>query len=129
MDVVKAVLVAELRLGLVRRVWPLSDHRWLVDRSGLSELLVLDDQLTPIRRLGLPAGRLDILAVAEDLSLVTVSRNGQVVLLDGTGRQLASFPGSDSEPSGGRSPPAAGSSGSCPAGPASLPSRPTRNCG
>jgi hypothetical protein len=101
MDVVKAVLVAELRLGLVSRVWPLSDHRWLVDRGGLSELLVLDDQLTPIRRLGLPAGRLDVLAVAEDLSLVTVSRDGQVMLLDGTGRQLASFPGADSKPGGG----------------------------
>jgi hypothetical protein len=90
---VEAVLVAELRLDLVNRVRPLSGQRWLVQRAAPNELVVLDHQLTPIWRLGLPAGRLGFVAVAEDLSRVAVSQDGQVVLRDGTGRQLASVPG------------------------------------
>jgi hypothetical protein len=87
---VEAVLVAELRLDLVDRVWPLPEQRWLVQRAAPNELVVLDHQLTPTWRLGLPAGRRGLVAVAQDLSLVAVSRHGQVVLVDGTGRQLAS---------------------------------------
>jgi hypothetical protein len=101
MDAVEAVLVAELQLDLVDWVRPLSDRRWLVQRAALNELVVLDRQLTPIWRLGLPAGRLGVVAVADDLSLVAVSRDGQVVLLDGTGRQLASVPGTHSQSSAG----------------------------
>jgi hypothetical protein len=101
MDVVEAVLVAELQLDLVDRVQPLAERRWLVQRAALNELVVLDHQLTPIWRLGLPAGRLGVVAVAEDLSLVAVSRDGQVVLLDGTGRQLASIRGAHSQSSAG----------------------------
>jgi hypothetical protein len=93
MYAVGAVLVAELRLDLVDRVWPLPGQRWLVQHAAPNELVVLDHQLTPTWRLGLPAGRLGVVAVADDLSLVAVSRDGQVVLVDGTGRQLASVPG------------------------------------
>jgi hypothetical protein len=101
MYAVEAVLVAELRLDLVDRVRPLSEQRWLVQRAALNELVVLDHQLTPIWRLRLPAGRLGVVAVADDLSLVVVSRGGQVVLLDGTGRQLASVPGAGPQSSAG----------------------------
>jgi hypothetical protein len=93
MDAVEAVLVAELRLELVTRVRPLSERGWLVQRAGLNELVVLDPELSPIWRLGLPAGRLGFVAVTDDLSLVALSRDGQVVFLDGTGRQLASVAG------------------------------------
>ena len=92
-DAVEAVLVAELRLELVSRVRPLSEQGWLVQRAAPNELVVLDPELTPIWRLELPAGRLGFVAVTDDLSLVAVSRDGQVVLLDGTGRQLASVAG------------------------------------
>jgi hypothetical protein len=64
MDAVEPVLVAELRLDLVDRVRPLPEQRWLVQRAALNELVVLDHQLTPIWRLGLPAGRLGFVAVA-----------------------------------------------------------------
>jgi hypothetical protein len=101
MFAVEAVLVAELRLDLVDRVRPLAEQRWLVQRAALNELVVLDHQLTPIWRLRLPAGRLGFVAVADDLSLVAVSRGGQVVLLDGTGRQLASVPGAGPQSSAG----------------------------
>jgi hypothetical protein len=101
MDAVEPVLVAELRLDLVDRVRPLPEQRWLVQRAALNELVVLDHQLTPIWRLGLPAGRLGFVAVADDLSLVAVSRGGQVVLLDGTGRQLASVAGAGPQSSVG----------------------------
>jgi hypothetical protein len=94
---IEAVLVAELQLDLVDRVRPLAEQRWLVQRAALHELVVLDHQLTPIWRLGLPAGRRGVVAVADDLSLVAVWRDGQVVLLDGTGRQLASIRGSFSQ--------------------------------
>jgi hypothetical protein len=73
----------------------------LVQRAALNELVVLDHQLTPIWRLRLPAGRLGVVAVADDLSLVVVSRGGQVVFLDGTGRQLASVPGAGLQSSAG----------------------------
>jgi hypothetical protein len=85
-----------LRLGLVSRVSPLSGHRWLVQRTAARELVVVDGQLTPIWRMGLPAGRLGSAVVIEDLSLVTLPRDGQAVLLDGTGRQLASLARSSS---------------------------------
>lgn len=100
-EAVEAVLTAELRLDLVNWVRPLSEQRWLVLRAALNELVVLDHQLTPIWRLGLPVGRLGFVAVAEDLSLVAVSRDGQVVLLDGTGRQLASVLGAHPQSSAG----------------------------
>jgi hypothetical protein len=90
LDAVEAVLVAELRLDLVERVRPLAEQRWLVQRAAPNELVVLDHQLIPTWRLRLPAGRRGVVAVAEDLSLVAVSRAGQVVLLDGAGRQLTS---------------------------------------
>lgn len=93
MHAVEAVLVAELRLGVVSRVLPLSGQRWLVQRSSARELVVVDGQLIPIWRVGLPAGRLGSAAIVEDRSLVAVPRDGHVALLDGTGRQLASFPG------------------------------------
>ena len=89
MDAVEAVLVAEVRIGPVSRVRPLAGQRWLVQRA-LGELVVLDERLTPSWRLELPTGRPGIVAVADDLSLVAVSRAGQLVLLDGSGRQLAS---------------------------------------
>ncbi len=105
MHAVEAVLVAESRLGEVgevSRVVSLSGEHWLAQRTLVNELVVVDGQLTPIWRVGLPAGRLGSAAVAEDLSLVAVPRDGHLVLLDGTGRQLASFPGSPSEkPSSG----------------------------
>jgi hypothetical protein len=101
MDAVGAVLVAELRLDLVDRVRPLAEQRWLVQRAALNELVVLEHQLSPIWRLGLPAGRRGVVAVADDLSLVAVWRDGQMVLLDGTGQQLASIRGSYSQSSAG----------------------------
>ena len=82
-------MVAEVRIGPVSRVRPLAGQRWLVPRA-LGELVVLDERLTPSWRLELPTGRPGIVAVADDLSLVAVSRAGQLVLLDGSGRQLAS---------------------------------------
>ena len=88
-NAVEAVLVAEVRIGPVSRVRPLAGQRWLVQRA-LGELVVLDERLTPSWRLELPTGRPGIVAVADDLSLVAVSRAGQLVLLDGSGRQLAS---------------------------------------
>lgn len=99
MDAVEAVLVAGSRLGElgeVSPVVPLSGERWLAQRSLPDELVVVDGQLTPIWRVRLPAGRLGRPAVVEDLSLLAVPQDGQVLLLDGTGRQLASFPGSPS---------------------------------
>jgi hypothetical protein len=100
-DAVEAVLVAEARLGLVSRVRPLAGQRWLVQRSALGELVVLDDQLTPSWRVGLLADRPGIVAVADDLSLVAVSRAGRVVLLDGTGRERASVPGAPADSGAG----------------------------
>jgi hypothetical protein len=100
-DAVEAVLAAEVRLGPVSRVRPLAGQRWLVQRTALHELVVLDEQLTPSWRLELPTGQLGIVAVADDLSLVAVSRAGQLVLLDGSGRQLASVPGAPSGSSAG----------------------------
>ncbi len=99
MHAVEAVLVAESRLGElgeVSPVAPLSGERWLAQRTLPNELVVLDGQLTPIWRVRLPAGRRGSAAVAEDLSLVALPQDGQVLLLDGTGRQLASFPASSS---------------------------------
>jgi len=101
MYAVEAVLVAELRLELVDHVRPLAEQRWLVQRAAPNELVVLDYQLTPIWRLRLPAGRLGVVAVADDLSLVAVSRGGRVVLLDGSGQQLASVPGTGFQSSAG----------------------------
>jgi hypothetical protein len=61
---------------------------------GGGELLVVDQRLQPSWRLQVPAaaGWGGIHAVAEDLSLVALSLEEEVVLLDGTGRQLARLP-------------------------------------
>jgi hypothetical protein len=100
-DAVEAVLVAELRLGLVSRVRPLAGQRWLVQRTAPRELVVLDAQLRPSWRVGQPTGGLGIVAVTDDLSLVAVARDGQVVLLDGTGRPLASVRGAPAQSGAG----------------------------
>jgi hypothetical protein len=92
MHTVDAVLVVESRLGGIISVLPMSGQRWLVQCILPNELVVVDEQLTPIWRVRLPPGRLGRAAVAEDLSLVALAQAGHLLLLDATGRQLTSFP-------------------------------------
>jgi hypothetical protein len=86
-----AVLAAESRLSGIISVLPMSDRRWLVQCILPNELVLVDEQLTPIWRVRLPPGRLGRAAVAEDLSLVALPQAGHLLLLDATGRQLTSF--------------------------------------
>jgi hypothetical protein len=83
-------------LGLNRRcdlVRPMTGRRWLLQGEAVGELLVVDDRLQPIWRLQVPAaaGQGGIHAVAEDLSLVALSLQEQVLLLDGAGQPVARF--------------------------------------
>jgi hypothetical protein len=90
--VVSAQPAGELRLGQrCGLVLPMTGRRWLVQCHEAGELLVVDQRLQPIWRLQVPAaaGWSGIHAVAEDLSLVALSLEEHVLLLDGAGRQLA----------------------------------------
>jgi hypothetical protein len=90
--VVIAQPAGELRLNQrCDLVLPMTGRRWLVQCEEAGDLLVVDDRLQPIWRLQVPAaaGQGGIHAVAEDLSLVALSLQEQVLLLDGTGQQVA----------------------------------------
>jgi hypothetical protein len=82
----------ELRLQQrVSLVLPMTGRRWLVQCEEAGELLVVDQRLRPLWRLQVPAaaGWGGIHAVAEDLSLVALSLEEHVLLLDGTGQPVA----------------------------------------
>jgi hypothetical protein len=93
-----AARLAALPLDEVGRVLPMAADRWLVHRHSMArgmavvELLVVDAQLAPIWRLPVPDPYRGVHAVTSDLSLVAVSLQHRVLLLDGRGQQLASFP-------------------------------------
>jgi hypothetical protein len=93
-----AARVAALPLDEVGEVLPMSADRWLVHRRSMTrelavvELLVVDAQLAPIWRLPVPDPYRGVHAVSSDLSLVGLSLQHRVLLLDGRGQQLASFP-------------------------------------
>jgi hypothetical protein len=93
-----AARVADLPLDEVGKVLPMSADRWLVHRRSMAramavvELLVVDVQLAPIWRLPVPDPYRGVHAVTPDLSLVALSLQHRVLLLDGRGQQLASFP-------------------------------------
>lgn len=89
MQTFPAVQVAALDLDETDRGWPLSGERWAVHHPGRREVVVLDRQLEPTWRAGLPSAWGDVCAVAEDLSLVACSRGLQVRLFDATGGQVA----------------------------------------
>jgi hypothetical protein len=74
-------------------VLPMTGRRWLLQCEEVGELLVVDDRLQPIWRLQVPAaaGQGGIHALAEDLSLVGLSLQEQVLLLDGAGQSVARF--------------------------------------
>lgn len=93
-----AAQVAALPLDEVGEVLALSADRWLVHRRSMTrelavvELLVVDAQLAPIWRLPVPDPYRGVHAVTGDLSLVALSLQHRVLLLDGRGQQVASFP-------------------------------------
>ena len=93
-----AAPLAALPLDEVGEVLPLATDRWLVHRRSMErgmavvELLVVDAQLAPIWRLPVPDPYHGVHAVTPDLSLVALSLQHRVLLLDGGGQQLASFP-------------------------------------
>jgi hypothetical protein len=93
-----AARVAALPLDEVATVLPMAADRWLVHRHSMArgmavvELLVVDAQLAPIWRLPVPDPYHGAHAVTSDLSLVALSLQHRVLLLDGGGQQLASFP-------------------------------------
>jgi len=95
--------VAELSDPLIGEMTPLSDERWLVYRPKARELLVVDRQLEPIWRLGLPSSRRGRPAVTEDLSRVALSLPHEVLVLNGDGEEVCrlAHPGWDTF--GGRS--------------------------
>jgi hypothetical protein len=98
MESFAAAQVTNLPLDEVAKVLPMSADRWLVHRRSMVgepavvELLVVDAQLAPIWRLPVPDPYRGVHAVTNDLSLVALSLQHQVLLLDGRGQQLASFP-------------------------------------
>jgi hypothetical protein len=98
MESFAAARVATLPLDEVAKVLPMSADRWLVHRRSMAremavvELLVVDAQLAPIWRLPVPDPYHGVHAVTSDLSLVALSLQHRVLLLDGRGQQLASFP-------------------------------------
>jgi hypothetical protein len=93
-----AAPLAALPLDGVGEVLPMAADRWLVHRRSRAraqvvvELLVVDAQLAPIWRLPVPDPYHGVHAVTNDLSLVALSLQRRVLLLDGRGQQLASFP-------------------------------------
>jgi hypothetical protein len=103
MDTFKAVRVAELWDPLIDWVAPLSAERWLVSRPNGQELLVVDRQLQPIWRLGLPSSWRGRHAVTEDLSRIALSLRHEVLVLSGDGDEVCrlAHPGWDTL--GGRS--------------------------
>jgi len=98
MESFAAARVADLPVDEVGEVLPMSADRWLVHRRSMAdemavvELLVVDAQLAPIWRLPVPDPYRGVHAVSNDLSLVALSLQHRVLLLDGRGQQLASFP-------------------------------------
>jgi hypothetical protein len=98
MESFAAAWVAGLPLDEVGTVLPMAADRWLVHRHSMArgmavvELLVVDAQLAPIWRLPVPDPYHGAHAVSRDLSLVALSLQHRVLLLDGRGQQLASFP-------------------------------------
>jgi hypothetical protein len=93
-----AAPLATLPLDEVGEVLPMAADRWLVHRCSRAhalvvvELLVVDAQLAPIWRLPVADPYRGVHAVSNDLSLVALSLQHRVLLLDGRGQQLASFP-------------------------------------
>jgi hypothetical protein len=82
------------------QVLPMTGRRYLVQNSQAGELLVIDHRLQPVWRLQVPgaAGWEGIHAVAEDLSLVALSLQEQVLLLDRAGQQVARLPHQPTDP-------------------------------
>jgi hypothetical protein len=80
--------IAELRDPLIDWLAPLSGERWLVCRPKARELLVVDRQLQPIWRLGLPSSWRGRPAVTEDLSRVALSLQHEVLVLSGAGEEV-----------------------------------------
>jgi hypothetical protein len=95
--------VAELRDPLIDGVAPMSDERWLVSRPKGRELLVVDSQLQPIWRLGLPSRWRGRHAVTEDLSRVALSLQREVLVLSGDGDEVCRLAHPDWADLGGRS--------------------------
>jgi hypothetical protein len=91
-----AAPLAVLPLDGVGEVLPMAANRWLVHRMARAqvvvELVVVDAELAPILRLPVPEPYRGVHAVSDDLSLVALSLQHRVLLLDGRGRQVAGFP-------------------------------------
>jgi hypothetical protein len=91
METFAAEWIAELRDHPIDWVVPMSDERWLIGRRKEGELLVADSGLTPIWRLRLPSAWPGRHAVAKDLSRVALSLQREVLLLTGSGDEVARF--------------------------------------
>ncbi len=103
METLTAVRVAELRDPLIDWVAPLSNERWLVGRPKGRELLVVDSQLQPIWRLGLPSSWRGRHAVTNDLSRVALSLQHEVLVLRGDGEEICRLAHPDWDDFGARS--------------------------